>query len=121
MLPAVRPGDILIARPPEGAPVGVGDIVLFRCQRGLCAHRVIGVGANGVRTRGDAVRRDDGLLSPADLVGVVERIHRGGLELVPSRALRRGQRAVAALLRRSSLLRGLAGKLARVSASESHT
>ncbi len=90
MAPLLRPRDLL-----EIAPAGrirVGDIVLFRGGEHWTAHRVIEVGAAGIRTRGDNNPAPDlALLSPDQVAGVaVARWRRG---------------------RRTSLYRGWAGVL----------
>jgi signal peptidase I len=118
MLPGLRPGDILMARPLQVPGVREGDIVLFRSRLGLCAHRVIAIRGGALVTRGDAAPADDGLLPLSDILGVVETVRRGGIQFAPRRHPTLLQRAAAALLRRSSLLRNAAGKLIRAAASQ---
>src|ERR1700745_2966572 len=54
MLPFIKDGEILHVTAIEPADVKLGDIVLFKEQAGLKAHRVIRRGKSFFVTRGDA-------------------------------------------------------------------
>jgi hypothetical protein len=59
-----------------------GDIVLFYQDRKLIAHRVVGRGSRGFRTRGDATRGfDRALLARPEILGVVTDLLGTGTEL----------------------------------------
>lgn len=59
-----------------------GDIVLFYQDRKLIAHRVVGRGSRGFRTRGDGTRGfDRALLAPDEILGVVTDLLGDGTEL----------------------------------------
>lgn len=78
MAPFIRDGDILTLEPRPFARMRVGNVVAFaKPGRGhLVVHRVIGVGEEWFRTRGDNAEQDDGLLRPDRLLGRVIRIER---------------------------------------------
>ena len=44
MYPSIREGELITVEPVVVSDVTLGDIVLYRSQRGLIAHRVIGTG-----------------------------------------------------------------------------
>lgn len=68
MGPTIAPGDVVLSDP--SAAVATGDVVTVRRPRGLVTHRVVEVGAEGLRTRGDANRVDDsGWVSTTEVVG----------------------------------------------------
>lgn len=99
MLPVLRPGDVLTIRqcPPEA--IGSGEVILFKRNNGLTAHRVIRSTGGTLLTRGDAVPSNDPTVSCDDVLGRVESVERDGrpIDLHPS--LR--QKLVAAFLRHS--------------------
>jgi signal peptidase I len=105
MLPSVWPGDTLVIERANHSAVSEGDIVLFRRDRRLFAHRIVkrnGAAGNAeILTRGDALPRPDPPLTGRDLLGKVRFIVRNGKCIEPSRTPRLSQRAVAALVRNS--------------------
>ncbi len=106
MLPTVWPGDTLVIEQVSSDQLCEGDIVMFGSGRRFVAHRVVAFGhdASGsmVQTQGDAVSRPDCPLAASDLLGKVSFILRNERWIEPSRRLRVSERAVAAVLRRSS-------------------
>lgn len=105
MTPFVRKGDVLTIEPPLGRRLSLGDVVLCAPDRRLVAHRIVGWRGELVRLRGDLAPTEDATLAPADVLGVVTRVERGGREV---RLGPRPVRAAIAWLSRSGLLRQLA-------------
>jgi signal peptidase len=105
MLPAVMPGDTLVIERVSGDAVSEGDIVLFGRDRRFFVHRVITKGQPQnaeLVTRGDAMRTPDPPVPESDLLGRVSFILRNGKCLKPSQSWRFSERAVAALVQRST-------------------
>ena len=105
MLPSVWPGDLLLIRRQQMDQIYPGDIVLFGCHGRLIAHRAVfktdDLEAPSLITRGDALPSQDSPISPAQLLGKVSGILRGGEWIQPSRRLSFGARTVAMLVSRS--------------------
>ena len=106
MLPSVWPGDTLLIERISGAHVAEGDIVLFSRNRRLFAHRVVGKnsGAQNIQiiTKGDGMPRPDAPVTGGELLGKVSSILRRGKSIEPRTSLGFPERAVAALVQRSS-------------------
>jgi signal peptidase I len=105
MLPAVMPGDMLVIERTSSDAVSEGDIVLFGRDRRFFVHRVVTKGQPrnaGIVTRGDAMPAPDPPVSESDLLGRVSFILRNGKCIEPNRRWRVSERAVAALVRRST-------------------
>lgn len=105
MLPAVMPGDTLVIQRICSDAVTEGDIVLFGRDRRLFVHRVIAKSHSQIAeivTRGDAMPAPDPPVSEADPLGRVGFILRNGKCIEPSRRRSLSQRAVAALVQRST-------------------
>jgi signal peptidase I len=104
MLPSVWPGDILFIHRSEIEQIASGDIVLFARKGKLVAHRMLSkttVGGNvAVVTRGDGLRSPDDLVSPAELLGSVRSILRGGKYVEPRVHLSSWTLLVGSLVRR---------------------
>lgn len=81
MLPLIHHGDRLLVDHGPFAPRR-GDIVLFRQESGLLAHRIVSIkqrcGTQRVITKGDNVGWFDRPLPAADLLGRVVAISHGG-------------------------------------------
>jgi hypothetical protein len=103
MLPALRPGDILIIRARLAAP-SPGDIVVFMRQGRLFAHRVVRVGKSQLITRGDALPGRDPPLRGSEALGVVAGIIRDGAQPLPARPPSIAQRVAALAFRHSAAL-----------------
>jgi hypothetical protein len=105
MLPAIWPGDALVVEPSTCSNVALGDIVLFSNAYRFVAHRVVeksGEAETGqVWTRGDATSTGDAPIRPGQILGKVSFIVRNGKCFEPKKSLRRSERALATLLRRS--------------------
>jgi Peptidase S24-like len=119
MLPSVWPGDLLLIRRQQMEQIYPGDIVLFARHGRLIAHRVVfktdDPEAPSLITRGDARRSLDSAISPAQLLGNVSGIFRGGEWIKPPKRLSFGARTVAMLASRSGRAAAI---LARLLASE---
>src|SRR5258707_8262864 len=96
MLPSVWSGDLLLIRRQQMEQIYPGDIVLFVCHGRLIAHRVVfktdDPEAPSLITRGDALPSQDSAISPAQLLGKVSGILRGGEGIQPFRRVRFGAR-----------------------------
>lgn len=105
MLPAVRPGDVLVIHAAKLGQVSKGDIVLFGRDRRLFAHRVVkhraAQGETSVLCRGDALLVCDSPVSGNELLGKVVSIVRNGRAMAPRQRLRMYERGVAAMVQRS--------------------
>jgi hypothetical protein len=103
MLPALWPGDILEVRRESPARIFAGDVVVFRRQGRLLAHRVVeklGTSDGGVLvTRGDRLEQTDPPVSAEELLGCVTWVQRGHRRLGPRLTL--WGRATSWVLRRS--------------------
>jgi hypothetical protein len=80
MNPTLAQPQLLETEEPSGAPVRVGDVVCFRSPKDgvTVVHRVVSVGAEGIRTRGDRNQAvDPWVLRPEDILGRVVRTRRG--------------------------------------------
>ena len=106
MLPAISPGDTLVIEPARSESVGKGDIVLFRRDGRLFAHRVSGKSGSAadfqIVTQGDGMANPDPPVSSSQLLGKVSFVVRDGRSLELAKTPRLSMRAVAALVRRSS-------------------
>jgi hypothetical protein len=115
MLPLIRPGDRLLVRFGETA-ARRGDVIVFRHEGLIVAHRVVGSrerdGQRRILAKGDNEPRATEDVGPADLLGVVRAVDRGSGRL-SSRGLGGVSGGVTAHLSRSS------GSLARASARRS--
>jgi signal peptidase I len=73
MEPAIRPGDVVLARPTDGKDLHTGTVVVFTDVRGdLVTHRITAVHGDGTySTRGDANSASDtSPLDPDNIRGV---------------------------------------------------
>ncbi len=87
MLPAIWPCDVLEVRRQGLEEVRRGDVVLFRRDGLLVAHRVVETfdreGGNLLVTRGDRQRATDSPISIDELLGRVTNVLRGNRRRVP--------------------------------------
>ena len=104
MLPTVMPGDTLVIERISAGTVSAGDIVLFVHDRRLFVHRVVtkSLGENAILTCGDAMPIADSPVPGSNLLGKVSFIVRNGKCIEPARSPRFSDRAVSALVRRST-------------------
>lgn len=105
MVPAIWPGDSLVVEPATSSNVAPGDIVLFSNEYRFVAHRVVEKNCDAesgrVLTRGDAMATADAPIKSGEILGKVSFIVRNGRCFEPEKSLRRSERALATLLRRS--------------------
>ncbi len=79
MSPLLKSLDTVLVRRYGSQKVRCGDVVTFRRQggEGNITHRVVSVGPEGIRTRGDnAVDVDRWVLTSDEILGRVVRVHR---------------------------------------------
>lgn len=85
MLPAVRPGDILVVRRAHLEEFRGGDIALVRRGGRLFAHRVVAVerraGEIQLLTKGDCLGETDPSAAAAEVLGRVRALARGQREI----------------------------------------
>ena len=119
MLPAIRPGDILLIRRCSVDEPVVGDVVLFTRERRLFAHRVVARSDAGLVTQGDGVAQPDPGVDATEFLGKVSQVLRRGTSLPVRTKPSLSGRMAAALVRRSALagrlltrLHGLRSRLA---------
>lgn len=86
MLPAVWPGDVLAVSKCSPEPIEPGQIVLYRRNGKLTAHRVVQVAHDHLLTRGDCVPSLDAPVPLSAMVGRVTAVRRNGraVKLQPS-------------------------------------
>lgn len=105
MLPAIWPGDVLSIKGHAATEVLPGDIVLFRRDGRLVAHRCVERTIRECQvqwvTRGDSVEGSDDPVSSSEFLGKITTIERGLWKIDPHPSLL--NRAVAWVLRRSAL------------------
>jgi len=85
MYPSIREGELITVEPVVPSDVKLGDIVLYRSQRGLIAHRVVGsspaqssVLGPHYFLRGDASLSCDKPVEARQILGRVASVERGG-------------------------------------------
>lgn len=84
MNPTLKAGDGLHVVSYENRKIRIGDVVVFPHPEAgnNVVHRVVAVGSQGVRTRGDNnINLDPWVLHPEDIVGRVESAQRKGRRL----------------------------------------
>ena len=103
MLPAVWPGDVVTVRRCAFRELRPGQIVLHGREESLTLHRIARVGGDQVITRGDSLPRYDPPVKAGEVLGQVVGIRRGDRSIPTEQVF--WQRVVAAVLRRSRILR----------------
>lgn len=85
MSPFIRDGDVLEIKPAEVSEIKLGDVIFYRIESRVAAHRVIKrVSRNGkvsLVTKGDSSPTSDEPLHAEDLLGKVVTVERNGLSL----------------------------------------
>jgi len=93
MSPFIRDGDILEIKPAEVSEIQLGDVIFYRTESRVAAHRVIrrvpGNGKVSLITKGDSSPTSDKPLHAEDLLGKVVTVERNGLRLSIDTRLRR--------------------------------
>ncbi len=86
MYPSIREGELITVEPVQPSDVRLGDIVLYRSQRGLIAHRVVGssptqssvLSPHHFLLRGDASLSCDQPVAAQQILGRVVGVERNG-------------------------------------------
>ncbi|HMH12541.1 MAG TPA: S26 family signal peptidase [Edaphobacter sp.] len=99
MIPAVWPGDVITVRRRDFAELQPGQIVLYRQEEKLVAHRIACVRGDRLTTRGDSLCYDDPPIRESDIVGQVVCLLRNGRRVHLKQSF--WQRVNSSLLRRS--------------------
>jgi hypothetical protein len=81
MLPAIFPGDQLVVRREPIEDAHAGDVVLFRREGRLFAHRVVAGTCGTPITRGDALEQSDTPITADEWLGRVSEVIRSGKSL----------------------------------------
>jgi hypothetical protein len=111
MLPAMRPGDEVTVQRCLLADLQPGQIVLYRTNGSLVAHRVVRAFADHLLTRGDSVPRYDLPVEASAIVGRIAYVVRNHRCIDIKYTWR--HRALSALLRHSHLCLRLTLRLIR--------
>lgn len=103
MLPSVWPGDILFIERCGMPDIAAGHVIVFVRQGKLVTHRVVCMKDAGkvpyAITRGDGLSSSDDPVSPAELLGRVRHILRGGEFVRPGESLNFWVKATSYILR----------------------
>ena len=81
MYPSIREGELITVEPVAARDVQLEDIVLYRSERGLIAHRVIAIASRDSRVfrlRGDASLSCDEPVEAHRILGRVVGVQRNG-------------------------------------------
>ena len=81
MYPSIREGELITVGPVEASDVKLGDIVLYRSERGLIAHRVVEIASRDsreFRLQGDASLSCDRPVAAEQILGRVVGVQRNG-------------------------------------------
>ena len=88
MHPTIRHGDVITVEPVEPTNLKRGNIILYRLQNGLIAHRIVNIEEReGCKLtfilRGDASITDDAPVKPEQVLGKVVCLERGHRSIDP--------------------------------------
>ena len=90
MVPTIFPGDVLTIHRANAHDIRCGDVVLCARDDRFIVHRAVRQVQSSAQlnwlTRGDALAKDDPLVSPSQLLGRVTVIERGNRRWAPARA-----------------------------------
>jgi signal peptidase I len=78
MLPALWPGDTIIARRRDSAHLQLGHVVVYRRNGMLVTHRITHIRGDLLITRGDSTRHNDPPIYVSDILGQVVCLVRNG-------------------------------------------
>ena len=107
MLPSIWPGDRLIVQRKPPNQIQPGQVILYRRNSGVVAHRVIARRGDQFVTHGDCMEHPDAPVHASEIVGEVVSVEREERRVAPewtlwkqacAWALRRSDFAVRALL-----------------------
>jgi hypothetical protein len=101
MLPAIWPGDMVRFQHCQPADLRKGEIILYRLDGVLTAHRLVRIEDDQIVVRGDTRTCCDPPVSADKVVGRATAVCRKGQFVPLSYSV--GQRAISLLLRRSRL------------------
>lgn len=107
MLPALRPGDVLQFESFNVEYTEPGDVVLYRRDGRMVAHRVLTRTIIGLLTQGDALAQPDSPVHHDDVLGRVVGLSRCGRSLSHRRSSRLRDHLSRWLFRRFDLATGL--------------
>jgi len=110
MLPAIWPGDVIAVERCSFAELEPGQIVLYRHEGRLTAHRIQRISPSHVITRGDSVPSCDPPVGASGVVGRVASILRNGRAIQPGWSF--FHRTVSSILRRSDCCTRVALRIA---------
>ena len=85
MYPSIREGELVTVEPVVASDVTLGDIVLYRSERGLIAHRVVEIASRDSRVfrlQGDASLSCDEPVEAHRILGRVVGVQRNGRSVV---------------------------------------
>ena len=99
MLPYVWPGDVVTIERRDAADLRPGQIVLYRREERLVAHRVKFILGDRLITQGDSVPHCDSPVSASEVIGQLVGILRNGRRISPEPLF--WQRAISPILRHS--------------------
>jgi signal peptidase I len=107
MTPAIKDGALITVAPINPAEVKPGDVLLYRRQERVIAHRVVQISEAGASfvLRGDAACADDELVKAEQVLGkvvLVERAERRTALFTRKAPLRNAARALVSRLRRKN-------------------
>ena len=106
MLPAIWPGDVITVRHRGWSDLRPGQIVLYRHEGRLIAHRIQSLSVGRMVTKGDSLAAVDPLVEESEVIGQIVRISRGSRTISTEQAL--WQRIGSSILSRSDfLMRGV--------------
>jgi hypothetical protein len=89
MHPTIRHGERITVQPVEPSSIKRGDIVFYRSQGGVIAHRVMAINKKAgsdapvFALRGDASRTFDEPVNPERLLGKIVSVERRGRRIDP--------------------------------------
>jgi signal peptidase I len=78
MVPAIWPGDVIIVHSIDKMNLQVGQVILYRREGRLVAHRITRVHGDLLITQGDTLQHEDPPVRGTDIVGPVVSLIRNG-------------------------------------------
>jgi signal peptidase I len=78
MVPAIWPGDVIVVHSLDKMDLQVGQVILYRREGRLVAHRITRVHGDLLITRGDTLQYEDPPVRVSDIVGPVVSLIRNG-------------------------------------------
>jgi polysaccharide export outer membrane protein len=81
MYPTIRDGELITVQPVTISEVKNGDIVLYRNEKGVIAHRVVHVNKPNLLLRGDSSNTLDAPVMPDQILGKVISTKRAGRKI----------------------------------------